>query len=78
MQSPREDADKSEIDFSESEIEQSTVFLESFKMGGYDEMTLVKDLHVTVDDPEKHMGSYVSYNVTTKVSTCSFLCLFKQ
>ena len=30
-------------------------------------MAQVKDLHVTVDDPEKHIGSYVSYNVTTKV-----------
>jgi len=36
-------------------------------MGGYDEMTQVKDLHVTVDDPEKHVGGYVSYNVITKV-----------
>ena len=42
-------------------------FLESFKIGGYDDGAQVKDLHVTVDDPEKHVGGYVSYNVTTKV-----------
>lgn len=66
LQSPQEEADKS-IDFGESEIEQSTVFLESFRIGGYDEMAQVKDLHITVDDPEKHIGGYVSYNVTTKV-----------
>ncbi|KAK2555025.1 Sorting nexin-30 [Acropora cervicornis] len=69
--STQEEADKS-IDFGESEIEQSTVFLESFRIGGYDEMAQVKDLHVTVDDPEKHIGSYVSYNVTTKTTRGQF------
>lgn len=58
------------IDLDSSTLDQSTAFLESFKMGGYDEMTQVKDLHVTVDDPEKHVGGYVSYNVTTKVRFC--------
>lgn len=55
------------VDLDSSTLDQSTAFLESFKMGGYDEMTQVKDLHVTVDDPEKHVGGYVSYNVITKV-----------
>lgn len=55
------------VDLDSSTLDQSAAFLESFKMGGYDEMTQVKDLHVTVDDPEKHVGGYVSYNVTTKV-----------
>lgn len=27
----------------------------------------VKDLYVVVNDPEKHVGGYVSYNVNTKV-----------
>ena len=55
------------IDLDASGVEQNTAFLESFKIGGYDDMAQVKDLHVTVDDPEKHVGGYVSYNVTTKV-----------
>jgi len=48
-------------------VEKETPFLESFKSGGYDGFAQVKDLHVSVDDPEKHVGGYVSYNVTTKV-----------
>ena len=28
---------------------------------------IVKDLCVVVDDPEKHVGGYVSYNINTKV-----------
>ena len=49
-------------------MEKNTPFLESFRIGGYDDdIGQVKDLHVTVDDPEKHVGGYVSYNVTTKV-----------
>ena len=36
-------------------------------------MAQVKDLHVTVDDPEKHVGGYVSYNVTTKVGVFFFI-----
>ena len=51
-----------------SALEKNTAFLESFRIGGYDEeVSQVKDLHVAVDDPEKHVGGYVSYNVTTKV-----------
>lgn len=66
MQSPQ-GADKS-IDLDSSRAEQNTAFLESLRAGGYDEsIAQVQDLHVTVDDPEKHVGGYVSYNVTTKV-----------
>lgn len=53
-------------------MDQNTAFLESFKIGGYDDMPQVMDLHVTVDDPEKHVGGYVSYNVTTKVGGLKF------
>lgn len=60
------------VDLDSSTLDQSAAFLESFKMGGYDEMTQVKDLHVTVDDPEKHVGGYVSYNVTTKTTRGQF------
>ena len=57
-------------------MEKDTAFLESFKSVGYDSFSQVKDLHVSVDDPEKHVGGYVSYNVTTKVGIYS-LCSIK-
>ncbi|KAL9951521.1 hypothetical protein ACROYT_G044196 [Oculina patagonica] len=61
------------IDLDSSSVEKNTPFLESFKIGGYDDdVGQVKDLHVTVDDPEKHVGGYVSYNVTTKTTRGQF------
>ena len=33
----------------------------------------LKDLSVLVDDPEKHVGGYVSYNVSTKVTLAGIL-----
>ena len=68
IQSPqREDHLEDSIDLDASSVDKNIPFLESFKIGGYDDDGQVKDLHVTVDDPEKHVGGYVSYNVTTKV-----------
>lgn len=58
-------------------MEQNTAFLEPFKIGGYDDMPQVMDLHVTVDDPEKHVGGYASYNVTTKVGGLKFFLELK-
>ena len=63
-------------DLDSSAVENETPFLESFKSEGYASFAQVKDLHVSVDDPEKHVGGYVSYNVTTKVGI-TLLCDIK-
>lgn len=61
-----------------SSADKNTPFLESFKIGGYDDVGQVKDLHVTVDDPEKHVGGYVSYSVTTKVGIYIFCVIVEE
>lgn len=68
-----EDHSGHSIDLDTSSADKNTPFLESFRIGGYeDDVGQVKDLHVAVDDPEKHVDGYVSYSVTTKTTRGQF------
>ena len=66
------DASIRTIDLDQSEAEHlDGALMNSLKLSESDmdavDSSVIKDLFVTVDDPEKHVGGYVSYAVKTKV-----------
>ena len=55
------------LDLDSTQEGSSPALMSSMNIEDNEAVSDLKDLSVFVDDPEKHVGGYVSYNVSTKV-----------